>query len=118
MKYCLENALELAGYITARKDMDLDTLYWVLFHAQAINLILKGKRLFGEGVLIKDSGVIVPSVEKAALMIDGFARVPYRRTLSDEHKNILGMSLLYTEQPSTITLMTVRVLEDYLRLRS
>jgi hypothetical protein len=115
MKYCLENALELAGYITARVDLDLNSLHWILFHAQAIHLVLKGKRLFGEGVLIRDSGVVIPSVERNALVQSGFARVRYKGTLSEEHKNILAMSMLYSETPSVVTLCTVGVVENYLR---
>lgn len=115
MKYCLENALELAGYITARKDLDLKSLHWMLFHAQAIHLILKGKRLFGEGILLNDSGVIVPSVESKALIDGGIARMRYKGTLSEEHKNILSMSMLYSEAPSVVTLCTVGVMENYLR---
>ena len=115
MKYCLENALELAGYITARKDLDLESLHWTLFHAQAIHLILKGKRLFGEGVLLSDSGVLIPSVESKALIDGGIARVRYKGTLSEEQKNILAMSMLYNEAPSVVTLCTVGVVENYLR---
>lgn len=111
MCYCLEDALPMAEYITARTDVGLDTLHNMLFHAHAINIMLTGRRLFAEGFKLRDSGVVIPSVERNALVSNGIYRVASPMRLHRSYWMMANVGMMFCNLPSPVSVVNVGRIE-------
>lgn len=97
----------MAGYITARTDVDLDTLHNMLFHAYAINMLLTGRRLFSEGFLLRDSGIMIPSVERLAIDIGGACKVASSIRMSIGYRKLADVAMTYQSAPRPVAIVNV-----------
>lgn len=113
MDFSFRTAIDVAGYISTRHDVSYTTLNNILFHAQALNLLFSGRRLFKEGFRLSDDGIIIPSVLSNALIVNGHARVSSKCKLPVEVLSLIDMATQCRCTPKVKTIMSVGVLDNF-----